>query len=141
MNRHLSPLVGILFAALTLGVDAQDEVCYRIIPDSAISQYFLEILKASGTKFSMDGSDLVCYAMSDQDRIAALRNQARTARPEQCWNFDDRKRLIPLLEKLRSEGIPSWMEKPEGPVCFLAKDEHRVRGIVEEMPKHIRGSK
>ena len=135
MIRHPHIFVWLLFASILVGVDAHAETCQRIILELAIRQYFVESLRTSGTKFKMDGPELVCFADSDTARVEALSMQAYAARPQQCWNFDDRKRLQPLLNRLRAEGIPSWMEKFEGPVCYLERDQRRVASIVASMPK------
>ena len=116
-------------------VEAVDEVCHQIIPESAVSQYFLKSIRESGIQYSLARSDVVCFAERDQELVEKLSDLAFKKLPQQCQQFDDRKRLPPFMNRLRSAGVSSWMEKPDGPVCYLLKDARRVRDLVAETSK------
>ena len=106
------------------------DICYRVNPDSPIDQRFLSKLENSGIQYKKELPDLACISPSARAVASELRDAAHTELPQECVSFDERGNYAILRAKLRADNLMHWMEKSEGPLCYLRTDSVRVHRVI-----------
>lgn len=110
-------------------IGQQNDVCFGINSKSAVDQTFIARLGTAGIKHTTPFNEVICVGPESGEKARSLRNAVSSTMPTQCVAFDSKTNYVELSELLKRESIDSWLDKPQGPLCYLLRDQKRVEGL------------
>jgi len=128
-------LAAVLYAVGFLCPVAAQEVCFALNPESAIDRRFLAELRDQRVPYKQESSGLACVPPAVRQVASQLRDKVHTELPQQCVSFDDKSSYPALRRVLRAERVENWMDKPEGPLCYLLSDAIAVQRVIKKSLK------